>query len=124
MRLAPCFAASWLALGLCPAQQAVPTPAQPKNAPLEQHEETAVDRSSNAGGESPRSSYPASTLGNSAVGGSSTRESSAAANQQGQGNGGHHASPVPEPGTLLLVGTGLVGLALTVRRHRRRGIAP
>jgi hypothetical protein len=29
-------------------------------------------------------------------------------------------SPVPEPTTLLLVGTGIVGIALTARVRRRR----
>lgn len=32
---------------------------------------------------------------------------------------GPESSPVPEPSTLLLVGTGLLGLAFTVRRRKR-----
>lgn len=36
------------------------------------------------------------------------------------GGGNPQALPVPEPSTLFLVGTGLLGIALTVRHRRRR----
>jgi len=36
------------------------------------------------------------------------------------GGGGSGAQPVPEPGTLLLVGTGLAGIGASLRRRRRR----
>lgn len=41
----------------------------------------------------------------------------------GQGGNGPGGSPVPEPGTMLLVGTGLAGAAF-MRRRRKNGEAP
>lgn len=38
----------------------------------------------------------------------------------GQAPGGTYGSPVPEPSTLFLVGTGILGVALTYGRRQKR----
>ncbi len=48
--------------------------------------------------------------------GPGAQDSSGGQSGSGQGGGGNPSAPVPEPGTLLLVGTGLALLAT----HRRR----
>ena len=51
---------------------------------------------------------------------SGDREGDTEGGAKPQGPESDASSPVPEPSTFLLVGTGLVGVALTSRRRRRQ----
>lgn len=105
MRLVPCTVACWLVASLCYAQQAPPAPTT--DAPA------ASARREPAPPVSPNGEHPAS-------GSVPTEDKAGNPGEPGAGQPGGHASPVPEPSTLFLVGTGLVGVALTVRRRPRR----
>lgn len=62
------------------------------------------------------STQPTPPPGNSPV------EASTPQTQGGGGGGGGGGNPAPEPGTILLVGTGLAGAALYSRSRRKLGI--
>jgi hypothetical protein len=91
MRLVPCLLASWLAVAAAVAQQASPSPEQGQQA-------------ATGNGSGPEHGAALRCLPES---------SSVPPPEPG-------SVPVPEPSTLLLVGTGLVGIALTARRRRTK----
>jgi len=72
----------------------------------------------NAGGSSTGSGGTSGTGEPGATGEPSTGNQSGGGSNPG--SGGQAGSPVPEPGTLLLFGTGLAGLAGASFRRRRR----
>ena len=83
------------------------------SAPINQPDNHVVDPgtstpSTNSPSESEPGSGPSSPGGSNPGGG----------NPPGGGTEGGGGSPVPEPGTLLLVGTGLAGAALLRRRRQ------
>ena len=82
------------------------------NAPINQPDTRVVE----PGTSSPSSNNPGEPQPGGGNGGSGGGNGGGSPGGPGGGNSG--GSPVPEPGTLLLVGTGLAGAALLRRRRQ------
>ncbi|MCA8950238.1 MAG: PEP-CTERM sorting domain-containing protein [Planctomycetes bacterium] len=100
MRLFPCLACSCVLLGSLAAQQEVPQPFQ-----------VAPQALSASGADTATEAAHLDKL---------APENGPSETHAGENTGsGGGAAPVPEPGALFLVGTGLLGVALTARLRRR-----
>lgn len=113
MRLLPCLACSISLLGpaLAQAGERQPTPSEP----VEPVPAVISSRSFSA-------NSPATGVGGSPSYGQGDEASAPAPFEDeppAAGGGAGGSAPVPEPSALFLVGTGLLGVALTARLRRR-----
>jgi hypothetical protein len=121
-----------LALASCAdhagTQLAVDGPSSPINTPDTEllpnpGESTPPETGSSTTTVDPGTGTGSGGTGNAGNGGNESSGSGSGTGGGGNTGGGQTGSPVPEPGTLLLFGTGLAGLAGTALRRRRRRTA-